>query len=145
MAELTAQEIAEKQIKRSKAAVSDFRKGVQNTKKNPMQLAKAKKNKMRDNLIKAIDDGDWEAGLDSVSETEWKELTAGKGADNYSRGIEAAEQNIIDFQTQVKPHRDSVKAQVANMPNDSYDQRIERMVANANGMHNFKYRRRRRS
>lgn len=142
MADLTALEIAQKQIKRSKAAVGDYKKGVMDTKKNPMQLAKAKKEKMRANLMAAIDDGDWEAGLDSVNVQDWKNLTSGKGADNYTRGIDAAEQKIIDFQTAIKPHRDSVKAAVQAMPDDTFDQRMERMVANANGMHEFRYRRR---
>lgn len=145
MADLSPQEIAAKQVKNARNAIGDFKKGVQNVKVNPMQAAARKIDKMRQGFIDAIDSGKVKAGFESVSQQDWIDATSGKGGDNWAKGIEGAQQKIIDFQTQIKPHRDNVKTRVNNMPNDTQEQRIDRMVANARGMAEFKFRKKAKS
>jgi hypothetical protein len=142
---LTPQEIADKQIKAATARVGDYRDGVLKTTKNPMQAAIAKKDKMVSNFNAAMDDGSWEDGLNAVSVEEWKQRTASKGGDNYARGVAASRDKIVDFQTQFTPVRRQVAAEVASMPDNTFEERLERMRANAMGLHQFRFRKRRRS
>jgi len=142
--QLTPIEIAEKQIKAASQHVQDYRDGVRKTTKNPMERAKRSKDKMISNFQQAMSDGSYEEGLDSITLEEWREITAGKGGDNYVRGVQAAKNKIIAFQEQFTPFRRQVQQGVDQMPNDTLEQRMERMTANAMGLHQFRFRRRNR-
>jgi hypothetical protein len=139
MAKLTPQQIVDKQVKNAANAVGDYRTGVQNTDKNPMQLAVQSLGKMRNNFNAAIDSGKVAAGFNSVSLAQWKQQTAKKGGDRYVDGVNQAKSKMLAFQTQIAPFRDALQQQISQMPSDTLDQRIQRMVANANGMHQFKF------
>lgn len=136
---LTPQQIADKQVRNAQNAVQDYRNGVQGTTKNPMQLAVAAIPKMRNNFNAAIDSGKVAAGLNSVPLSTWKQQTAKTGGDRYAAGVAAAAPKIVAFQTQIAPFRQQLQASLANMPTDTLDQRIAKMVANAQGMSQFKF------
>lgn len=139
MSKLSPQQIADKQVRNAQNAVSDYRQGVQSTNKNPMQLAVAAIPKMRANFNAAIDNGKVAAGLNSVSLASWKQQTAVVGGDRYAAGVAAAKPKIIAFQTQIAPFRDQLSAAIQSMPSDTFEQRMARMRANAEGMHTFKF------
>lgn len=140
--ELTPVEIVEKQIKAAQQRVGDYREGVRKTRKNPMERAKAKKQKLIDNFNEAVNSGKWEDGLDSVTFADWQEMTATKGGNNYVKGVEMAKTKLLAFQEQFTPFRRSVRDQVDQMPNDTFEQRLARMQANAVGLHQFRFRKR---
>lgn len=142
MANLTPEQIVEKQIRNATNATEDFRTGVKQTKKNPMQRAIQAIPKMRANILAAIDNGTVEAGLASVSQQDWVNATAGKGGDRYAAGIEAAKPTLLDFQRQMKPYRDQVKEQIDQMPSTTPEQRIQRMLQNVQLMRQFKFQKR---
>lgn len=142
-ADLSPQEIVDKILKNAAGAVGDYKRGVLGTKKNPMALAKAAKEKMRQGINQALDDGTWEDGLDAVSVSDWKKLTAEKGGSRYLEGLKAAAPKMLEFQTQFKPARDAVKAMVDSMPDNTFEERLQRMTANAMGLHEFRFKRRR--
>lgn len=145
MPDLTPEQIVEKQIKRVQNAVGDYRDGVRRTKKQPMQRAIAAIGKMRNNFNEAIDSGKVQEGFESVSDAEWKEATATKGGDRLAKGMEQARPKLLEFQQQIKPFRDALKQQIDSMPSETFEQRMARMNANATGMHEFKFRKRRRN
>lgn len=139
MAKLTPQQIADKQIRNAANAVQDYRNGVMNTDKNPMQLAIAAIPKMRNNFNAAIDSGRVADGFNSVSVQTWKNTTSKKGGDRYVDGITQAKPKIVAFQMQIAPFRAALQAELSSMPTDTADQRIAKMVANARGMAQFKF------
>lgn len=122
---------AEKQIRRAQEATNDYIAGVKNPKRNPMQAAKARKAKMRANVVKAIDDGTWERGLDSISQDQWSTLAAEKGGRNFADGVERSRQDIIDFHGERSRQQAEVDAILNGMPADTLEQNIARMTVNA--------------
>jgi len=139
MAKLTPQQIVDKQIKNASNAVQDYRNGINNVVDNPMAKAAAAIPKMRNNFNAAVDSGKVAAGFNSVGINAWKAQASKKGGDNYVAGITAAKPKMLAFQTQIGPFRDALKAQLDTMPTDTLDQRLAKMVANAQGMHTFQY------
>lgn len=139
MAKLTPQQITDKLIRNATNAVQDYRNGVNAVVDNPMQKAIAAIPKMRNNFNAAVDSGKVQAGMASVGINQWKKQTAGVGGDRYAPGITAAASKILAFQQQVGPFRDALRQQLASMPTDTLEQRLAKMVANAQGMHMFKF------
>jgi hypothetical protein len=142
MAKLTPQEIADKQVKRAMQAVGDYTRGVEGVTVSPTAEAAKKKDKYLAGVQQAVEDGAYEDGLNSVSKEDWIAVTVAKGRDRYAKGVEQAKDKIVDFQTAIAPHRDRVSSSVRSMPNDTFEERMARMDANARGMHEFKYRKR---
>lgn len=136
--------VADKQIRRAQEAATDYVDGVDSTNKNPMQRAKAKKEKLKLNFNQAIDSGKWEAGLDAISFDEWKRLAKEKGGARYAEGVSKASEDIQAFHQEFASHVAKVQAEVEAMPDTTIEQRIQRMVANARGNAKFKRTKRRR-
>lgn len=135
---------AEKQIRRAQEAAGDYVNGVNDTQKNPMQRAKAKKEKLKLNFNAAIDNGSWEAGLDSVSFEEWKRLASSKGGERYASGVQAASDDIAAFHAEFAPIVARVQAEVEGMADTTQEQRLQRMLHNARSLGKFKRSKRRR-
>ena len=138
MAKLTPQEFQEKHARRLKAATDDMRKGVLAVTESPTAKAAGKKDKMRANLIAAIDSGKWEAGLRRVSLEDWKEKMTTVGVSRVAAGIDGAKQKVIDFAAQLLPHIDRVKSEVDKLPDVTLEDSIQRMTTFVRGMAQFK-------
>ena len=134
----------QKQVRRAQEAAQDYVDGVNTTTINPMAKAKTKKDKLKANFNAAVDNGSWEAGLDSVSFDEWKAITASKGNERYASGVEKAAADIVAFHEELAPQIARVKAMVDAMPDTTLDQRIAKASAFAREMAKFKRTRRRR-
>ena len=137
MAKLTATEFQEKHARRLKSAVDDMRKGVENVTESPTQKAAAKQDKMRTNLVAAIDNGKWAAGLKRVTLDDWKSQMINKGIGRVAAGIDEAAPKVIAFAEELLPHIDKVQAEVKKMPDVSLEDNINRMVAFTRGMSKF--------
>ena len=111
----TPKEIAEKWARRAAAATEDYKKGIDRVTESPTAKAAAKKEKMKANLLKALDEGKWEKGLLAVSLDEWKRKAKEKGGANYGTGIRAAEGDMAEFMSEVMPHIESGKAMIEKM------------------------------
>lgn len=135
---------AEKQIRRAQEAQQDYIDGVMRPKRNPMQAAKAKKSKLKSNFNAAVDNGDWERGLDSVSQEEWSRLASVKGGARFSGGVEAARDDIIAFHEENAANSAKVEAIIDAMPDDTPEQRLAKQRANAVERAKYKRTRRRR-
>lgn len=137
---LTAEQITDKMIRNASAATQDYKEGVQRVADNPAAKAVEKKEKMRANFLESMDDGKYEASMSQVTLQSWKTATAGKGAARWAQGMQDAKAKILATQRELKQHRDTVQQEVQSMPDDTAEQRIQRMVANARGMAQFKKR-----
>lgn len=138
MAKLTPDEFAEKQARRLKASTDDMRKGIERVTENPMAKAATKKDKMRTNMLKAIDEGKWERGLRRVSTEEWKEKMINKGLSRVASGIDGAHDKVVAFASELLPHIDNLKKKVDQLPDTSPEDSETRMITWMRGMREFK-------
>jgi len=134
----TPAEIAEKWKRRATAASVDYKKGIERVTESPTEKAANKADKMRANLIKALDEGKWEKALRSVSLEEWKRMASTKGASNYATGITASEGKMAEFMSEVLPHIESGQRAIQAMPDITIEDSKARVVAWIDHMHKFK-------
>lgn len=135
---LTPQQIAEKWARNLANSGTDAKNSVTAMTANPMERAISKKEKMKANLIKSIDDGSWENGLRSVSLQQWKDAYINKGISRMTTGATAATPKMTAFMQELLPYQQSLKAQVDQMPDLTLNDSGQKMLAWMNGMANFK-------
>lgn len=138
MVKLTASEIAEKWRRHAEGAVADYKKGVEKVSVSPTEKAANKQEKMKANLMKAIDEGKWAKGLRSVSLEDWKKITAEKGSANYGTGVRIAESKMEDFMAEVLPHIESGQRVIEGMADITLADSKARAVAWIDHMSKFK-------
>ena len=137
MAKLTAAEFREKHARRLKAATEDMRKGIEAVTEAPTAKAAKKMDKLRTNLLKAIDSGKMAKRLNAVTLEDWKKKTIDIGIGRVSAGIDGAAAKVEDFASQLLPHIDKLKSEVDKMPDVTLDDSINKMVAFTRGMSKF--------
>jgi len=138
MARKTATQVAEKWNRRLKGSTQDIEAGIQGVTTAPTQLAAGKLDKMRKNLVEAIDSGKVADGLNRVSLEEWKTKTLRKGVPRIAQGADEAQPKVQAFMGELLPHIETVKAQVDSMPDMSLEDNINRATAFMRGMANFR-------
>jgi len=138
MARKTAAQVAEKWSRRLKQSTADIEAGIQAVSEAPTQKAAAKIDKMRARLIDAIDSGKVERGLNRVTLEEWKQKALRKGVPRIAQGADEAAPKVQAFMGELLPHIDSVKAQIESMPDLTLEDNLNRMVAFARGMSEFR-------
>lgn len=138
MAKLTAKEFQEKHNRRLKAATDDMRAGVERVTESPTQKAAQKADKMRANIVNAIDSGKWAAGLNRVTLDDWKSKMINKGVGRVAAGIDEAADKVEAFAAELLPHIDKVKGEVNRMPDVTLEDNIQRMTTFIRGMAKFK-------
>lgn len=140
---LTAQQIADKQVRRSQAAVQDYKDGIMNTKINPMQAAASAVDQWFAGLQKAYNDGTYVDALNNTPKSVWQDAAVKKGAAAYAPGVLAAQATIADFHQQRQQQQASIDAQLAGMPRGDLQTNIQRMLTQVTGMSQFKFKKRR--
>jgi len=137
MAKVTPDQFVEKHARRLKGAVEDMRRGVDRVTEAPTAKAAKKVDKMRTNLLAALDSGKWARRLESVSLEEWKSKMVDKGIPRVAAGIDAAAPKVKAFAEELLPHIDRVQAEVKKMPDVTLEDSINRMVNFTRGMAKF--------
>lgn len=138
MARLTAVEFQDKHARRLKAATEDMRRGIDRVTESPTEKAAAKQEKMLANLTAAVQSGKWAAGLKRVSLDQWKKMARDVGVNRVAAGIDAAKDKVVAFAEELLPHIDRQKSAIANMPDVTLDDNINRMNTFIRGMANFR-------
>lgn len=138
MAKLTPAEITEKHNRRLKAAVVDMQKGVENVTIAPTAKAARAIDKMRTNILLAIDSGKVKRGLERVTLQGWQKAMIEKGIPRVAAGIDGAKEKMEAFYGELMPHIDRLQAEVDKLPKVSFEDGIARMVAFSRGMNKFK-------
>ncbi len=138
MAKLTSSEFAEKWSRRLSAAATDIQRGINRVDTSPTEAAASKKDKMLANVTAAVQSGKWEAGLRRVTLGDWKKAAIEKGIPRISQGVSGASAKVADFASQLLPYQDSLKSQIASMPDLTIEDNINRMNTFIRGMAKFK-------
>lgn len=103
--------------------------GVARVAQAPGQAAAAKQEKMRAGINAAIDSGKWAKNVGSVSLASWQTSMTTTGITNMSTGVQKAKQNKVAKIQQMLDDNDAALAAIANMPSDTFEQRVQRSVA----------------
>lgn len=138
MARKSAAQVAEKWNRRLKGATQDIEAGISAVSEAPTQLAARKVDKMRHNILEAIDSGKVTDGLNRVSLEEWKTKTIRKGVPRIAQGADEAQGKVQAFMGELLPHIDNVKSQIDGMPDMTLEDSINRATTFMRGMAQFR-------
>lgn len=131
------QSVADKWVQRAGAASQDYATGVQNTDKDPTQLAAAAGQRYITKVQEAYNSGKWARALQRVGKAGWQAAVASKGVQNYTTGVNAARDK---FATAIGPVLQAVssgQAKVAAMPNVTDADKEARALAFIRHMRDF--------
>lgn len=137
MSRLTPAEFREKHARRLKESIPDIRAGIARVTESPTAKAAGKVDKMRTNLLAALDSGKWANRLKAVSLEVWKSAAIDKGVNRIASGIDGAAAKVEDFAGQLLPFQDKLKADIQRMPDVTLEDNIQRMVTQIRGMAKF--------
>ena len=128
---LTGPEYTDKLIRNMTNAVGDWERGIKNVTESPTALAAAKSDKWLQRI--QASKSKYERGLKRVTKEMWQELTLTKGRDRIASGVEAARSKIESFANDFLPFQETVRKEVAAMPDTTMEQNISRAVAMMKG------------
>ncbi len=137
MPKLTAKEFQEKHNRRLKGSLEDIRRGVDNVTEAPTAKAAKKAEKMRANLLEAIDSGKWAKRLNAVTLDAWKKKMSEVGVGRISTGIDASADKVEAFASELLPFIEKQQGEIKKMPDVTLEDNINRMVTFVRGMSKF--------
>jgi len=138
MARLTPEEYASKQARNLKNSLPDIRSGIERVSTAPGASAAAAQSRMKDNLIRSIDDGRWAAKVRGVSLEEWKTAALTKGVDRIAQGIDQAHDKQVQMAGRLLAAVDSAAQKSNALPKGTIQDSIARMTTFVEDMHKFK-------
>lgn len=112
--------------------------GVDRVDVSPTEKAAAKADKYQAGVIDAVTSGRYQSGLRKVSLQDWKAAMKTKGIPRMAQGAQMAEAKFANFMGQFMPQVRQIQAEVNSMPDGSFEERTQKMVANAQALHNLK-------
>lgn len=137
MAKLTGQQFAEKWGARLKSSTDAITLGVNGVTRSPTLAAADKQDKMRTNIVKAIDSGRWAAGLKRVTLEDWKSSMIDRGIARIAAGVDAAQADMAVFGEELAAYQSTLSAKIAKMPDTTLEDNIARMTEQVRGMSKF--------
>jgi len=138
---VTPAEFVEKHNRRTKAALEDLRRGVEAVTEAPGAKAAAKADKMRANLLEALDSGKWQRRVAAVGVDDWKRAMIEKGVNRVAGGLDGARDKVAQFAEQLLSHQASLKDKVDAMPDLTLEDSIARATEWIRGMSKFEFKR----
>jgi hypothetical protein len=137
MAIPNASDVVAKWQQRASAASGDYAAGVQNTDKDPTQLAIAAGPRYLQRVTESFNNGKWANGLRRTGKTGWQAAVASKGVNNFVTGINAATDKATQAFTRLLSYETTLQGQINAMPNNTDADREARMLAWVRGMRNY--------
>jgi len=137
MVKYTGIQFAEKWARNLKSATDSITIGVDAVTVAPTASAAKKKDKFRANLLKAIDDGRWERGLQSVSLADWQSAMKDRGIPRIAAGVDSAQSDMAAFGEELMAFESGLSDKVKKMPDVTLEDNIARMTTFVRGMAGF--------
>jgi hypothetical protein len=125
-----------------KGAIRKMEDGAKVLDKNPCELAIAKLDKMKANFVKAIDDGVVEAGLRRVTLDDWRTAYLTVGIPRVSTGVDKAMPKRREFDEYLVNTLNQVLPKIAEMPDLTLEDSLQRVRALMEHMSRNPYKRR---
>jgi len=124
---LSPADVSEKWGRRLKAAVPDITKGIDAVTEDPGEKAVAKVEKMRTNILKALDEGIWQKRRLKITMAQWKDTTKRKVTERLASGADAAMPKRREFDTWLVNRLNAVLPDIAAMPDLTLEDSIARV------------------
>lgn len=128
MARLTAQEMADKWQRRTKAAGQDMAAGIAKVSEAPGVKAARQQNVMLANLQARVADGTWARRVGAVSLTDWQKAATTKGVPRVAAGVDNSLANTQKVFGDVLAAVDNAVAVVERTPRGDLNTNIQRAV-----------------
>lgn len=138
MPKVNPQEWADNWQKGLSNNITKVKRGVERTKKNPMQRAIQELPKMRTNFNKAMDEGRIQAGFNRVSFEEWRNKFIQKGLPRIEQGAREAVNDVAKFAQEISPHIDAGLQVLEGMSSTTSADNDARMLYWKHHMEEFK-------
>ena len=116
-------------------ASQSYADGIDSVTTNPMEQAAQNEQGYLSGIQDAVSSGKWAAKLRKVSMNDWKTAAKQKGAQRLAQGAAAAEGKVQAFWQRQGPILDQVQQTVKAMPGGTLADRLARMQANAQMLH----------
>lgn len=131
-----ANAVASKWQSRTSGAQQDYVDGVNNTQKDPTQLAINNQSRLLTNFQAAVNSGKWANRLRAVGKGGWQQAVTDK-ANNFSTGVNAAQSKVAAAFAPLLQYENNLQQQVDAMPNVTDTDRENRMLAWVRGMRQY--------
>lgn len=131
-----ASAVAAKWQSRTSAAQQDYVDGVNNTQKDPTQLAINAQARLLTNFQNAVNSGKWANRLRAIGKGGWQAAVDAK-ANNFSTGVNAATAKVTAAFQPLLQYENNLQQQVDAMPNITDTDRENRMLAWVRGMRQY--------
>lgn len=131
----TPQQIAEKWQRRMAGATQDYTEGIDSVTVAPGEMAAQRMNAYVDGVQRAASSGRTERAMRSVSLAEWKAKAKEKGAQRLASGATAAVGKVRDTMQTLMSNIEDVRGELASMPRDTPEQRMQYSMAWQRAMH----------
>lgn len=132
----TANEIADRWASRLGNATTEIAAGIDRVTVAPGQTAAAKADKWEQNTLAAK--AKWKARVAGTSLEAWKTAAKTIGVSRIASGANAKKGKMAAFLVEFGPHLDALASKLQSMPDNTFEQRMQRMVAAATHNHTFK-------
>jgi len=126
---MSATDISAKWNRNTKNALPDVIAGVERVTENPAAAAIAKQDKMKANLVAAIDDGTWAASLSKVTLADWKAKAVAKIRQRLAGGVDGAMGKRQAFDSWLVGQLNAVLPTIKAMPDMTLQDSIARVTA----------------
>ncbi len=129
MSKKSAEQIIEKYQRGVAGAGGDYAAGVQNPSRPWAAATQKGAARWQAGIQKAIQEKAFEKGVAQAGDAKWQQNALNKGAQRYSAAAGEAAQEYAAKAGQIMSAAASAQSVVANMPNETLDQRIARSAA----------------
>jgi hypothetical protein len=138
MPRLSPEEGAAKYVRKATAASSDYSSGIDRVTRAPAQAAIAARARWEAKMNDAATREKWARNTGATTLEEWRSAAKGKGASNYSGGVQAAEGKVAARNRELYSHIAAGEARVNAMPNVTLQDGINRATAMIQHMANYR-------
>lgn len=134
MAGVDAARMLDKYQRRTQAAGADYVAGVNNPKRSFKAAAIAANGKWKNRVQEAIQQDNFAKGMNGVNEQEAIATATADGGAAYTAGVAKRIPKVQRAFATIAPQINSVSQRVQGMPQDTPQQREQRMLENLRGM-----------
>jgi len=129
MSKKSADQIIEKYQRGVAGAAGDYAAGVQAPSRPWAAATQAGAKRWASGVQKAIQENTFQKGVSKAGDAKWQENALNKGAQRYAAAAGEAATEYAKVAGQVMSAAASAQSAVANMPDETLDQRIARSAA----------------
>jgi len=119
-----------KQIDRAAVAEDEYKAGIADPDRNPIDAALAAAEKRTARVKESLEKKTWEAAMKKLTIEDWRKPALAKGPARFIEGVKFAEPKIRDFVAKWRPILEEIQAAVRAMPEVTDADREKRMIEN---------------